>query len=98
MTPVTGDVALGMVVTTPDEDPDMINDDRHHNRTNALVATIGLAIVLWLVPMSTALTVAVLATMAASVLTWLTANPVKVVRAGGPGRDEDPVTAARSPR
>lgn len=98
MTPVTGDVPVGMVVPTPDEDHDMTSDDRQHDRTNALVATIGLAIVLWLVPMSTVLSVAVLATMAASVLTWLTANPVKVVRAGGPGRDEDPVTTARSPR
>jgi hypothetical protein len=58
-------------------------------RTNVLVATAGLALVLLLSPQSTAVTAAVVVTMVGIALTYrLTSNPVQVVRAEV--RDEQP--------
>jgi hypothetical protein len=54
-------------------------------RTNVLVATAGLALVLLVSPLSTLATVAVVLTMVGVALTYrLTANPVQVVRAEVP--------------
>ena len=54
-------------------------------RTNVLVATAGLALVLLVSPLSTLATVAVGLTMVGVVVTFrLTANPVQVVRAEVP--------------
>lgn len=54
-------------------------------RTNVLVATAGLAIVLLVSPLSTLVTAAVVATMIGIAVTYrLTANPVQVVRAEVP--------------
>jgi hypothetical protein len=51
-------------------------------RTNVLVGTAGLAAVLLVSPLSTLLTVAVVATMIGIAITYrLTANPLQVVRA-----------------
>lgn len=51
-------------------------------RTNVLVATAGLALVLLVSPLSSVLTAAVVLTMVGIALTYrLTANPVQVVRA-----------------
>ncbi len=55
---------------------------RHSERTNVLVTTGGLALVLLLSPLSALLTAAVVVTMAGIALTYrLTANPLHVVRA-----------------
>ena len=54
----------------------------HSERTNVLVATAGLALVLLVSPLSTAMTAAVVATMIGIALAYrLTANPVRVVHA-----------------
>jgi hypothetical protein len=54
-------------------------------RTNVLVATAGLALVLLVSPLSTLATVAVVLSMVGIALTYrLTANPVQVVRAEVP--------------
>ena len=54
-------------------------------RTNVLVATAGLALILLVSPLSTLATVAVVLTMVGIALTYrLTANPVQVVQADVP--------------
>ena len=54
-------------------------------RTNVLVATAGLALILLVSPLSTLATVAVVLTMVGIALTYrLTANPVQVVQAEVP--------------
>lgn len=60
-------------------------------RTNVLVATAGLALVLLVSPLSTLMTVAVILTMVGIALTYrLTANPVQVVRAEVPAEQPRP--------
>lgn len=55
--------------------------NRSSERTNVLVSTGGLALVLLVSPLSFAVTVAVVLTMVGIALTYrLTANPVQVVR------------------
>jgi flagellar motor component MotA len=56
--------------------------NRHSERTNVLVATAGLAVILLVSPLSTLMTAAVVATMLGIALTYrLTANPLRVVTA-----------------
>lgn len=60
-------------------------------RTNVLVATAGLAVVLLVSPLSTLMAVAVVLTMVGIALTYrLTANPVQVVRAEVPVEQRRP--------
>ncbi|HYI61107.1 MAG TPA: hypothetical protein VEW93_04820 [Acidimicrobiales bacterium] len=57
--------------------------NRRSERTNVLVATGGLALVLLASPLSTVVTVAVALSMVGLALAYrLTANPLHVVRAG----------------
>jgi len=68
--------------------------NRHSSseRTNVLVATAGLAVVLLVSPLSTLMTVAVVATMVGIALTYrLTANPVQVVQAEVPVEQRPPL-------
>lgn len=76
--------------TNPSKVDTMPHRHPSSERTNVLVATAGLALVLLVSPLSTLVTVAVVATMVGIAVTYrLTANPVQVVRA------EVPVEARR---
>jgi hypothetical protein len=67
---------------------DTMNRQSTSERTNVLVATAGLAVVLMVSPLSTLMTAAVVATMLGIAITYrLTANPLRVVPADIPVHD-----------
>ncbi len=76
------------MASVPHQNPSKVGTMNRHStseRTNVLVATAGLALVLVISPLSTLLTVAVVLTMVGIALTHrLTANPLQVVRAEVP--------------
>ena len=77
-----------MMAPSPPNDPskaDTMNRHSSSERTNVLVATAGLAVVLAISPLSTLVTAAVVLTMVGIALTYrLTANPLQVVEATVP--------------
>lgn len=82
--------------TTPSK-VDTMNRHSTSERTNVLVATAGLAVVLLISPLSALMTAAVVVTMLGIALTYrLTANPLQVVRAEVPA--EVPRPQRTSPR
>jgi hypothetical protein len=89
-----------MMAPSPPNHPSKVDTMNRHSRserTNVLVATAGLAVVLAISPLSTLMTAAVVITMVGIALTYrLTANPLQVVRAEVPV--ETPRPQRSSPR
>jgi hypothetical protein len=76
---------MASVPPTHPSKADTMNRHSTSERTNVLVATAGLAVVLLVSPLSTLMTAAVIATMLGIALTYrLTANPLRVVAAEVP--------------
>lgn len=79
-------------MTTPTKQQKMHDmSNPRSERTNVLVATAGLAVVLLVSPLSTLMTAAVVLTMVGIAVTYrLTANPLQVVQAEVPVEQHRP--------